>query len=103
MERALSSEQRRSDFLPRDDALSFDKPTSACLLGTALLVAMRDAVQGTLEDANKQAFLAEVRCSAKCITCLDVGEQYQGSLLVFCLAVHDKGSLVAGSAQTMTT
>ena len=61
MERALSSEQWRSDFLPRDDAVSFDKPTSACLLGTALLVALRDAVEGTLEDANKQAFLAEVK------------------------------------------
>lgn len=61
LERVLSSEQRRSDFMPRDDALSFDRPTSACLLGTALLSALGAAAKDTLEGNNLQAFLAEVR------------------------------------------
>jgi hypothetical protein len=60
MERVLASEQRRSDFLPRDDALSFDKPTAACLLGTALLAALRDAAGATLEGPNRKHFLTEV-------------------------------------------
>ncbi len=60
MDRLLFSEQRRSDFTPRDDAVNFDKPTPACLLGTALLVALRDAVLGTLEGSNRQAYMAEV-------------------------------------------
>jgi hypothetical protein len=60
MERVLTSEQRRSDFTPRDDALSFDKPTAACLLGTALLAALRDAAGATLEGPNRKHFLTEV-------------------------------------------
>jgi hypothetical protein len=60
MERVLTSEQRRSDFTPRDDALSFDKPTAACLLGTALLAALRDAASATLEGPNRKHFLTEV-------------------------------------------
>eukprot|EP00882_Tetradesmus_deserticola_P020200 GHRQ01021777.1.p1 GENE.GHRQ01021777.1~~GHRQ01021777.1.p1 ORF type:complete len:385 (+),score=188.27 GHRQ01021777.1:1103-2257(+) len=62
MERVLTSEQRRSDFTPRDDTLSFDKPTAACLLGTALLAALQDAAIATLEGPNRQQFLAEVTC-----------------------------------------
>lgn len=61
LERVLSSEQRRSDFMPRDDSLSFDRPTSACLLGTALLSALGAAAKDTLEGNNLRAFLAEVR------------------------------------------
>lgn len=64
MERALTSEQRRSDFMGRDDALSFDKPTPACLLGTALLAALGDAVAGTLDGQNKKHFLNEVSSCA---------------------------------------
>ncbi|WIA33366.1 hypothetical protein OEZ86_006503 [Tetradesmus obliquus] len=60
MERALTSEQRRSDFTPRDDVLSFDQPTAACLLGTALLAALRDAAGATLEGPNRKHFLTEV-------------------------------------------
>ena len=60
LERVLGSEQRRSDFMPRDDVLSFDRPTSACLLGTALLSALGAAAQETLEGNNLRAFLAEV-------------------------------------------
>jgi hypothetical protein len=60
MERVLTSEQRRSDFTPRDDVLSFDKPTAACLLGTALLAALRDAAGATLEGPNRKHFLTEV-------------------------------------------
>jgi hypothetical protein len=60
MERVLASEQRRSDFTPRDEALSFDKPTAACLLGTALLAALRDAAGATLEGPNRKHFLTEV-------------------------------------------
>jgi hypothetical protein len=65
----LLSEQRRSDFLPREsggqrggqhDALSFDRPTAACLLGTALLSALRSAASDTLQGANRSQFLAEV-------------------------------------------
>lgn len=64
LERVLSSEQRRSDFMPRDDTLSFDRPTSACLLGTALLSALGGAAKDTLDGNNLRAFLAEVarRC-----------------------------------------
>jgi hypothetical protein len=61
LERVLGSEQRRSDFMPRDDALRFDQPTSACLLGTALLSALGAAAKDTLEGNNLRAFLAEVR------------------------------------------
>lgn len=61
LERVLGSEQRRSDFMPRDDALSFDRPTPACLLGTALLSALGAAAKDTLEGNNLRAFLAEVR------------------------------------------
>jgi len=60
LERLLSSEQRRSDFLPRDDELTFDRPTSACLLGTALLGALGQAAQETLDGTNLKHFLAEV-------------------------------------------
>lgn len=60
LERVLGSEQRRSDFMPRDDVLSFDRPTSACLLGTALLSALGSAAKETLEGNNLRAFLAEV-------------------------------------------
>jgi hypothetical protein len=56
----LSSQQRRADFMPRDDALSFDRPTSACLLGTALLSALGAAAKDTLEGNNLKAFLTEV-------------------------------------------
>lgn len=77
MERALSSEQRRSDFTPRDDALSFDRPTSACLLGTALLMALRDAVQGTFEGPNRQAFLDEVTGTVRTHVCSVVSRQGQ--------------------------
>lgn len=61
LERVLGNEQRRSDFMPRDDALSFDRPTSACLLGTALLSALGAATKDTLEGNNLHALLAEVR------------------------------------------
>ena len=61
LERVLGSEQRRSDFTPRDDALSFDRPTSACLLGTALLAALGAAAKGALGGNNLRLFLAEVR------------------------------------------
>lgn len=47
--------------MPRDDSLSFDRPTSACLLGTALLSALGAAAKDTLEGNNLRAFLAEVR------------------------------------------
>lgn len=60
MERALSWEQRRSDFTPRDDVVNFAQPTSACLLGTALMTALREAVDNTLDGGNKHAFLTEV-------------------------------------------
>lgn len=46
--------------MPRDDALSFDRPTSACLLGTALLSALGAAAKDTLEGNNLKAFLTEV-------------------------------------------
>jgi len=61
LERVLGSEQRRSDFMPRDDVLSFDRPTSACLLGTALLSALGGAAKDTLEGNNQRLFLTEVR------------------------------------------
>lgn len=61
LERVLASEQRRSDFLPRDDAaVSFDRPTPACLLGTALLQALGVAASDALEGANLRLFLTEV-------------------------------------------
>eukprot|EP00775_Hariotina_reticulata_P013513 gene13513-13638_t len=60
LDRLLSSEQRRSDFLPRDDELTFDRPTAACLLGTALLAALGQAAQETLDGTNLRQFLAEV-------------------------------------------
>lgn len=60
LERVLGSEQRRSDFMPRDDVLSFDRPTSACLLGTALLSALGAAAKDTLGGNNQRLFLTEV-------------------------------------------
>ncbi|GBF89405.1 exocyst complex component [Raphidocelis subcapitata] len=59
-ERVLYSEQRRSDFLPRDDELTFDRPTPACLLGTGMLAELGAAARGALEGANLGALLAEV-------------------------------------------
>lgn len=78
LERVLSSEQRRPDFMPRDDALSFDRPTSACLLGTALLAALGSAAKDTLDGNNLRLFLTEVRllpvacergCVGACFAC----------------------------------
>jgi hypothetical protein len=80
LERVLSSEQRRSDFMPRDDALSFDRPTSACLLGTALLSALGGAAKDTLDGNNLRAFLAEVsvRVSVRMHACVCVGVRVCG-------------------------
>ncbi|KAF8067429.1 SEC10a [Scenedesmus sp. PABB004] len=60
LERVLGGEQRKADFMPRDSAVSFDKPTSACLLGTALLAALGSSARDTLAGANRRAFLTEV-------------------------------------------
>ncbi len=60
LEKALSSEQRRSDFTPRDDAVSFNKPTGACMLATAMLGALNRAARDCLEGSNLSSFLAEV-------------------------------------------
>ncbi|KIY95316.1 Exocyst complex component 5 [Monoraphidium neglectum] len=60
LERVLYSEQRRADFVPRDDALSFDRPTSACLMGTGMLSALGAAAHDTLEGPNLTALLSEV-------------------------------------------
>lgn len=64
MERVLASEQRRGDFT--GDDLSFDRPTSACLLGSALLAALAAAARGCLDGANLQEFLAEVHSARVC-------------------------------------
>jgi hypothetical protein len=61
MERVLYSEQRRGDFLPADSDLSFDRPTPAAMMGTALLAALAGAARATLEPPNLAPFLAEVR------------------------------------------
>jgi hypothetical protein len=57
----LYSEQRRADFVPREDALSFDRPTAACLMGTGMLAALGAAARDTLEGPNLAALLAEAR------------------------------------------
>ena len=58
----LATEQRRSDFAPRDDAaLSFDRPTGAAMMACALLRALEAAARDTLEGPNLGSFLAEVR------------------------------------------
>lgn len=61
IERVLYNEQRQRDFTPRDDALSFDKPTGACMMATAMLHALGAAANDTLESSNLQSFAAEVR------------------------------------------
>jgi hypothetical protein len=48
--------------VPRDDALSFDRPTPACLMGTGMLGALGAAARGTLEGPNLTAVLSEVCC-----------------------------------------
>eukprot|EP00877_Chromochloris_zofingiensis_P003097 jgi/Chrzof1/12789/Cz07g07190.t1 len=60
IERVLYNEQRQRDFTPRDDALSFDKPTGACMMATAMLHALGAAANDTLESSNLQSFAAEV-------------------------------------------
>ena len=61
MERVLYTEQRKADFIPKDDDLSFDRPTNACMMGTALLGALGRAARRTLEAPNLAPILAEVR------------------------------------------
>lgn len=69
-ERVLYSEQRRSDFQPRDDELSFDKPTAACLLGTGMLAALGGAARVALEGPNLTALLSEVCLYLALLACL---------------------------------
>ena len=69
-ERVLYSEQKRADFVPRDDALSFDRPTTACLLGTSMLCALGAAARNTLDGPNLTALLSEVQCYPTHVMCL---------------------------------
>ncbi|KAI8464865.1 MAG: exocyst complex component Sec10-domain-containing protein [Monoraphidium minutum] len=60
LERVLYTEQRKSDFVPKDEALSFDRPTPACMLGTSMLSALGAAGRDTLDGPNLAAVLSEV-------------------------------------------
>lgn len=79
VDRTLYSEQRRSDFVPSDASLSFDRPTPACMLVAAMLGALGAAARDTLGDGpNCGSFLAEVRfagyvrcaCCVRCLRCV---------------------------------
>lgn len=61
VDKTLASEQKRSDFQPRDDgAVSLDRPTDACTLVIALLRAVQQVATQNLHAGNLSSFLAEV-------------------------------------------
>jgi exocyst complex component 5 len=61
VEKVLLVEQRRTDFLPKDDAMpNLERPTTACLLLTAMLQSLHIAAEENLEAANAGAFRYEV-------------------------------------------
>ncbi len=66
MERVLASEQKRTDFAPVDDAVSFDRPTGACMMATAMLTALSAAAEDCLDGSSLASFHAEVgrNCSS---------------------------------------
>ena len=60
-DRSLNLEQKRIDFRPPEDLPPpLDRPTDACLFGTALLTAAAKAVQQVLRGSNCAAVLTEV-------------------------------------------
>lgn len=61
VDKVLRSEQKRSDFAPRDDAsATFDRATPACVLVTAMLSALHAAARDSLAGANLASVLLEV-------------------------------------------
>lgn len=64
-DRTLNLEQKRIDFRPPEDLPPpLDRPTDACLFGTALLTAAAKAVQQVLRGSNCAAVLTEVSWNA---------------------------------------
>lgn len=60
VEKTLTTEQRRSDYLPPKGAASVDRPTDACLLVSSLLRRAVSSTSSAMAGANARSVHAEI-------------------------------------------
>jgi hypothetical protein len=62
VERVLTMEQRKVDFLPTSDSVAnIDKITTACMLVTSMMRSLKAVAIEMLSAPNRASFLMEVR------------------------------------------